>query len=302
MVTRRDFLAQMSAAVGGLPFAATALRADPFRISLAEWSLHRSLFTGKIHPLDFPVVAKRDYGIDAVEYVSAFFLPSRDFLTELKRRADGEGVRSVLIMVDNEGNLGDPDASLRKEAVARHVRWVDNAQFLGCHAIRVNARSAGAPEEQMRLVADGFRQLAEAADPKGISVIVENHGGLSSVAEWLTGVLKTANHPRLGTLPDFGNFYPTNYGLPAGSAPAPYDRYKAVELMMPYAKGVSAKTHDFDASGNESEIDYERMMRLVLKAGYTGHVGIEYEGNRLSEDDGIRATKRLLERVREKLT
>lgn len=307
MLDRRAFVARSSGLLAGL-VVPTALAASarpgvqqPFRISLAEWSLHRALFRGDIHPLDFPVVARRTYGIDAVEYVNAFFLRSGDFVRELKRRADGEGVRSLLVMVDSEGNLGDPDASLRTDAVDRHKAWVDIAKELGCHSIRVNARSAGSPAEQMRLTADGLRRLAEHAAPAEINVIIENHGGLSSNGEWVAGLMKMAAHPRVGTLPDFGNWYQTSWGGPQASAPPEYDRYRGVELMMPFAKGVSAKSHDFDAAGNETRTDYERMLRIVRRHGYSGWVGIEYEGDRLSEKDGILATKRLLERVRERL-
>jgi L-ribulose-5-phosphate 3-epimerase len=308
MLDRRAFVARSSGLLAGLylpttlPDAVMRSSAPPFSISLAEWSLHRTLFRGEIHPLDFPVVAKRTYGVDAVEYVNAFFLRNGDFTNELKRRADGEGVRSLLIMVDDEGRLGDPDASLRKDAIDRHRRWVDTAKALGCHSIRVNARSAGSADEQMRLMADGLRRLAEHAAPQEINVIVENHGGHSSNGEWVAGLMKMAGHPRVGTLPDFGNWRQTEWGGPDGNAnAAEFDRYRGVELMMPFAKGVSAKSHDFDANGNETKTDFERMLRIVRKHGYGGHVGIEYEGDRMSEKDGILATKRLLERVRDRL-
>jgi L-ribulose-5-phosphate 3-epimerase len=308
MLDRRTFVARSSGLLAGL-YLPTALSAatgrapePPFRISLAEWSLHRALFRGELHPLDFPVVARRTYGIDAVEYVNQFFLRSGEFTKELRRRADGEGVRSLLIMVDDEGRLGDPDASLRKDAIDRHRRWIDAAKVLGCHSIRVNARSAGSPDEQMRLMADGLRRLAEHGAASGIDVIIENHGGLSSNGEWVAGLMKMTNHPRVGTLPDFGNWHQSEWGGPeGGSPPAEYDRYRGVELMMPFAKGVSAKSYDFDAAGNETSTDFDRMLRIVRKHGYGGHLGIEYEGERLSEKDGILATKRLLERVRDRL-
>lgn len=308
MPTRRDFLTHSSGLVaalwlpGALPAAQRADDEPPFRISLAEWSLHKTLFRGDLDPLDFPVVARRTYGIDAVEYVNQFFLRSGEWVKELKRRADGEGVRSLLIMVDDEGRLGDPDESLRRDAVDRHKRWIDYAKTLGCHSIRVNARSAGAPEEQMRLMADGLRRLAEYAAPAGINVIIENHGGLSSDGEWIAGLMKAVDHPRVGTLPDFGNWRQTEWGGPeGGSSSAEFDRYRGVELMMPYAKGVSAKSYDFDAAGNETSTDFARMLRIVRKHGYEGYVGIEYEGERLSEKEGILATKRLVERVRGRL-
>lgn len=197
-------------------------------------------------------------------------------------------------MCDGEGALGDPDEAARLQAVENHHRWIEAARFLGCHSIRVNARSTGTPDEQRELAAAGLRRLVEFAAPMGINVVVENHGGLSSNGAWLTSVMEAVDHPRCGTLPDFGNFQ-----LSEGEW---YDRYQGVAELMPYAKAVSAKSHVFDESGEEREIDFLRMMRIVLAAGYEGFVGIEYEGTELSEPEGIRATKVLLERVREALS
>jgi sugar phosphate isomerase/epimerase len=177
--------------------------------------------------------------------------------------------------------------------VENHYRWVEAAQFLGCHAIRVNAQSEGTPEEQKKLAADGLRRLTEFADPLGLNVLVENHGGLSSNGAWLASVMQAVDHPRCGTLPDFGNF-----DIAEGET---YDRYVGLEELMPYAKAVSAKSHVFDEEGNEARMDYERLLRIVLQAGYRGWVGVEYEGSEHSEDEGIRLTKALLERVRELL-
>lgn len=280
---------------GAPPPATTAARSDKkplFTISLAQWSLHPLLFDKKLEHLDFPKVAKREYGIDAVEYVNVFFNEkgSAAYNAELKKVCDGEGVTSVLIMCDGEGALGDADDAKRATAVENHRKWLDAARTLGCHSIRVNAQSSGTFEEQQKLAADGLRKLCELADPMGLNVIVENHWGLSSHGDWLVGVMKLIAHPRAGTLPDFGNFDPKEY-----------DRYRGVEEMMVYAKGVSAKSHDFDAGGNEAEIDYGRMLRIVLKAGYRGRVGIEYEGKKIAPAEGIRATKALLERLRNEL-
>ena len=306
LFSRRDFMVAISAAfplaladrsavsvagvVGGLP-------GDPlFRISLAEWSLHLTLGAGKLTNLEFPTVARTEYGIEAVEYVNSFFkdkATDRDYLTELKRRAEDVGVRNVLIMCDGEGALGDPSDARRQQAVENHYRWVDAAKFLGCHSIRVNAQSQGSPEEQRRLAADGLRRLTEYAAERDINVIVENHGGISSNGAWLASVMEAVKHPRCGTLPDFGNF--------RISESESYDRYQGLRELMPYAKGVSAKANVFDANGDERQIDFMRMLRIVLDAGYRGYVGIEYEGSELSEPDGIRATKALLERVRDRL-
>ena len=270
---------------------------DPlFQISLAEWSLHRTLFAGELDNLDSPRTAREDYGIDAVEYVNQFFKDKASdmaYLTELKSRSDDNGVRNVLIMCDGEGALGDPDDEARTTTVENHYRWVEAAKFLGCHSIRVNAQSHGEPDEQRSLVANGLSRLTDFAAPLEINVIVENHGGLSSNGAWLSSVISAVGHPRCGTLPDFGNFRLQDEDW--------YDRYQGMTELMPFAKAVSAKSNVFDEHGNERAIDYERVMRIVLDAGYRGYVGIEYEGTELSEPDGIRTTKALLERTRSSL-
>jgi sugar phosphate isomerase/epimerase len=296
--SRREFV---RAGVGaGLALGAlrsqSMLAAEPkkplFEISLAEWSFHKALQKGRMDNLDFPAKTK-ECGIDACEYVNQFFKDkARDekYLNELKKRCKDEGIKSVLIMCDGEGALGDPDEKKRKQAVENHHKWVEAAKFLGCHSIRVNAHSEGSREEQAKLATDGLRQLAEYAAPQKIGVIVENHGGLSSDGAWLSGVIKAVDLPNCGTLPDFGNFYE-------------YDRYQGVKDMMPYAKGVSAKSYAFDAQGNETKIDYPRMMKIVLDAGYHGRVGIEWEGEHPEDEkEGVFLTKRLLERIRDEMT
>ncbi len=284
-------LARTSVVFSGLQACRTQ---EPiFEISLAEWSLHRTLNAGDLENLEFPGVAREEFDIDAVEYVNQFFKDkARDntYLTELKTRADDNGVTSLLIMCDGEGALGDPNDTERSTAVENHYRWVEAAQFLGCHSIRVNAQSSGTPEEQRELAADGLSRLTEFAAQYGINVIVENHGGLSSNGAWLAGVMDAVGHPGCGTLPDFGNFRIEDDVW--------YDRYEGIAELMPYAKAVSAKSHEFDEHGNERNSDYERIMRIVLDAGYRGYVGIEYEGSELPEIEGIRATKALLERTR----
>ena len=204
-------------------------------------------------------------------------------------RADDLGIKSLLIMCDNEGSLGDPDPIARTKAVENHYKWAEAAKFLGCHSIRVNARSSGNYDDQIYLAMDGLRRLTEFGDSIGINTIVENHGGLSSNGKWLSAVMEKVDHPRIGTLPDFGNFKIQEDEW--------YDRYLGVRELMPYAKAVSAKSHEFDSHGNETSTDYYKMMKIVLNAGYSGYVGIEYEGNTLDEMAGIRATKILLERV-----
>ncbi|MEI6256952.1 MAG: sugar phosphate isomerase/epimerase family protein [Planctomycetota bacterium] len=295
-VGRRQFLAVTAAAAAGtiaaLPRAAARAPAAPlYQISLAEGSLQNTIFAGKLDNFDFPKAAKQQFGIEAVEYVNQFFKDkAKDsaYLADLAKRAADEGVTSLLIRCDGLGNLGDPDSAARKKAIETHFPWVEAAKRLGCHSIRVNAGSKGTPEEQQKLVADGLTRLCDYAAQMELSVLVENHGGLSSNGEWLAGVMKLVNKPNCGTLPDFGNFHD-------------YDRYRGVEELLPFAKGVSAKSHEFDADGNEVRTDYRRMLKLVVAAGYNGWIGIEYEGKALLESEGILATKKLLETVRSEL-
>ncbi len=314
------------AAISGLPLTLSGCTTEEasrelfFDISLAQWSLHRSYFgvsremgyqefsrllrtntdevlQGTLDPLNFAQHARQNFDIGAVEYVNQFYFDKGEdeqYLNELKNIADNEGVQSVLIMVDAEGNLGDPDPAARQQAVENHYKWVNAARLLGCHSVRVNARSQGTYDEQMERAADGLRSLCEYAEGENINVIVENHGGLSSNGEWLTSVIEMVDHPNCGTLPDFGNF--------SISEDEQYDRYEGTTELMQYAKGVSAKTHEFDENGNEVNMDYLRLMRIVRDAGYTGHVGIEYEGSTLSEEEGIKKTKALLEKVGAELT
>src|SRR5215210_6047127 len=294
-LSRRQFLhtTAASAAALGLPrFARAEEKAPLFKISLAEWSLHKAIFAKKLTHLDFPRVAKAEFGITACEHVNQFWMDKAtdaSYVGELKKITEGEGVTNVLIMCDREGDLGDADEAKRSKAVENHHKWVEAAKTLGCHSIRVNARSTGSADEQMDRAADGLRKLCEFAAPLGMNVIVENHGGLSSKGDWLVATIKKVGLKNCGTLPDFGNFVIDK------SKGEEYDRYKGVEEMMPFAKGVSAKSHDFDAQGNETHTDYRRMMKIVLAANYHGYVGVEYEGNGLDEYAGIRATKKLLE-------
>jgi sugar phosphate isomerase/epimerase len=273
-----------------------------FKISLAEWSLHNALYDKKLDNLDFPAKAKNDFGINAVEYVNAFFMDKakdEKYLAELKKRCDDNGVTSVLIMVDSEGEMANLDNKKRTQAVENHYKWVDAAKYLGCHSIRVNCFGEGSAEEVAKAGADGLRRLSEYAEKAAINVIVENHGGYSSNGEWLSNVMKTVDMRNCGTLPDFGNFCVRREKGDMWESPCveEYDRYKGVREMMPYAKGVSAKSHEFDEQGNCIETDYTKMLQVVKDAGYTGYIGIEYEGSKLSEPEGIRATKALMERV-----
>ncbi len=263
-----------------------------FKLSLAEWSLHKTLFDKKLDNKDFAKTAREEFKIGAIEYVNQFFkdkAEDKEYLAELVKRQEEHDVRALLIMIDGEGHLGDKDEAKRKTAIENHYKWVDAAKTLGCHSIRVNAHSTTDYEEAKKLVTDGLRRLSEFAAERKINVIVENHGGLSSNGKWLSETIKAVGMSNCGTLPDFGNFYE-------------YDRYQGVTDLMPMAKAVSAKSYAFDAEGNETKIDYAKMMKIVIDAGYTGHVGIEYEGKELDEYAGIHATRKLLIKIRKQMS
>ena len=296
-LTRRGLLQ-----FGLLAFAARVATADfvnqeshsataAFRISLAQWSLHRTIREGTLDSLDFPRAA-RSFGISGVEYVNSFYRNrpiDGAWVKELKTRCNTEGVESLLIMCDGEGDLGHRDAAECAKSVVRHGRWLDAAAELGCHSIRVNARSEGSPEEQTERLVDGLGGLCDRAKPLGLNVIVENHGGQSSDGTWLAATLRAVGRTNIGALPDFGNFKKTDRDW--------CDRYLGVAALAPLAKAVSAKSYDFDRTGNETTIDYGRMLDILRAEPYRGWIGIEYEGERLSEAQGIVATRDLLMRL-----
>lgn len=272
-----------------------------FQISLAQWSFHRALRSGEMDNLDFAAKA-RSLGCEGLEYVNQFFADKakdKAYLTTMNERAAAEGLQNVLIMIDGEGSLADADAKKRLQAIENHYKWVEAANFLGCHAIRVNLGGGKEMEAAAKAGADSLSKLSEFATDANIEILVENHGGFSSNAAWLAGVMEQVNLDNCGTLPDFGNFcieYGENY-----SCAKEYDRYKGVQEMLPYAKAISAKTHDFDAQGNETQIDYLRMMKMVKESGYRGFVGIEYEGSVLPEEEGVIKSRDLLLKVGKEL-
>ena len=311
MNKRRDFLKSAglaTAALGlGLPqYAFSDSKADPlFKISLAEWSLNKQLFAGKMDHLDFPLLAKKN-GIDAVEYVNQFFkdkATDMNYLKEMKTRADGEGVTSVLIMCDGEGMLGAATPEERTQTVENHKKWVEAAKFLGCHSIRVNAYSAvpwstskSDEKNAIDITSSGLRQLCEFAEDFDINVLIENHGGFSSNGKWLAEMIKETAHPRAGTLPDFGNFRIAQ----ENGKDISYDSYRGVDELMPRAKGVSLKPTVWNDSGVEHPLDYTRMMKIVLAHNFHGYVGIEH-GEEGREWDSIFEIRRDLEDVRRTL-
>ena len=292
---RRYFIQSTFAALTASAFAdhhgkqPTAKAEDLFDISLAQWSNHRALRGGKMKNMDWPAHAKKTYGIHALEYVNSFFKDkAKDmaYLGELKKRVADLGMTNVLIMVDGEGSLGAGTDAKRQKTIDNHKRWVEAAQFLGCHSIRVNSRGEGKDkDEKAANCVKGLTALSTFAKGHDMNVIVENHGGLSSNGTWMAKVLKEVGMANCGSLPDFGNFHS-------------YDRYQGLEDLMPFAKGVSAKSHEFNEAGEEVRTDFMKALGIVLKHGYHGYVGVEYEGRQLSEDDGINATKALLEKCR----
>ena len=272
------------------------------KISLAQWSVHRALEKGELQPENFAHLARNSYDISAIEYVNQFYVQhgnNQKFWSQMKDRADDEGVKSLLIMVDNEGELGNPNDQKRKTAVENHYKWILAAKILGCHSIRVNAFGKGTREELHSALVDGLGQLSSYGAQQKINVLVENHGLHTSDGVFMTKIIKEVNNPFLGTLPDFGNWcLNTEWGSTNNSqCTALYPHEKGVAEFLPFAKGVSAKSYNFDQEGNETYLDYPRLLGLVKDAGFDGYIGIEYEGNQLSEDEGIKATKKCIERV-----
>ncbi len=254
-----------------------------FNISLAAWSMHKMFFAKEIDQLGM-VDLCQNLRIDGLELVNTFFpSPQYGYLKQLRKRAEDAGVEILLIMCDAEGSMAGPERDSRLLAAKNHHKWIDIAAVLGCHAIRCNTGAQEGDPDALARCAESFSSLLEYADANAMNVLIENHWGASSDPAWLVGLMKQVNHPRFGTLPDFGNIPDTT------------DRYDAVQQMMPYAKAVSAKCYDFDEAGNETKIDFARMMKIVGDAGYSGYIGIEYEGERLPEREGILACKRLLE-------
>ena len=295
-MNRRDFFksAVVPAGLAGLSAGSALARASggKFKISLAEWSLHKAIGSRLMTNLEFPRIAREQFGIEGLEFVNEMWeAPSADYIRALKSNMRKSGTVGVLIMCDGEGLMGHSNKADRMKAAQNHYKWVDIAAELGCHSIRTNMYPDKQPRTPAEIdaflgcCADSFTNLCEYAKGRNINVIIENHGGISSDAGVLVRLMKKVNLPNFGTLPDFGNF------------PKEFDRYESVRKMMAYAKGVSFKCMDFGPDGNETTIDMNRMMKVVLDAGWNGFVGIEYEGSRLTEFEGVQAGKRFLDRL-----
>ena len=277
-----------------------------FDIGLAQWSFNGALKSGMMNNLDFALVAKEKFNITTVEYVNQFFFDKakdKKYLGEMLKRTEDNGIRNYLIMIDDEGDLGDTDKNKRNLSVDNHKKWVEAAKFLGCDHIRVNAQGYGSEEEVSKNASESLSALGEFSEPYGVDIIVENHGGYSSDANWLVNVIKNTGKKNVGTLPDFGNFCVkknqnlSDWGATSDECSYEYDKYLGVKQMLPYARSISAKSYSFDNNGNSIEIDYFRMLKIIKESGYNGYISIEYEGDGHSEEEGIKLTQELLVRA-----
>jgi sugar phosphate isomerase/epimerase len=309
--TRRQLIRQSLLGAGAFivtpSLAAYGSSGSGIEISLAEWSLHRALYGGRLDHLDFPAKAKKEFGISAVEYVNGFFggrkmdfkkaATNAAYLKELLKRSQDAGVVNHLLMVDDEGPLAEADEKRRWQAVDNHKKWVEATKFLGCKTVRVNLQGGGAADEKKTAAVESLGRLGAFAEPMKINIVAENHGGVTSNGAWLADVVKQVAMPNVGTLPDFGNFCISEaWGSTQDGCENLYDCYQGVAELLPFAKGVSAKSYDFDAKGEQPLMDYKRLIGLVKAVGYKGYIGIEFEGNTQPEEEGIRKTKALLEK------
>ncbi len=309
MDTRRSFIIKsvlsgvaLSAPYINLFASNSALNSTEPKLSLAQWSLNRAFVKGELNAIDFPDIAKNSFGLNAVEYVNAFYKEhgeSEKFWNQLKSKANAAGVKNLLIMVDDEGELGNPNNNERTQAIENHYKWINAAKLLGCHSIRVNAFGQGNKVELKNALVDGLGRLSEYGAKENINVLIENHGLHTSDGKFMTSILKEVNNEYLGTLPDFGNWcLNAKWGSTQNNKCTDiYDPYQGVADFLPYAKGVSAKSYNFDTNGNETFLDYKRLLKMVKDSGFDGYIGIEYEGKKLSEPEGIKATRVLIEKV-----
>ncbi len=311
MITRRSFIKNIAWASAAISVTGCTNQPTPIakkivekelKISLAQWSLNRAFFAKELDPNDFATIASKEYGIKAIEFVSAFYkeqVKDEAFWQTMKKRSDDIDVKNLLIMVDDEGDLGSTKEEERKAAVENHYKWVHAAKLSGCHSIRVNAFGEGTKAAIRSALVDGMGQLATYAAKENINVIIENHGLFSSDGKFIAGIMKEVNMPNFGTLPDFGNWC-TNAkwgSTQKNKCDEVYDRYQGVKDFLPYAKGVSAKSYNFNSEGEDTIIDYQKMLKIVKDSDYDGYIGIEYEGEDLGEPEGIRITKALMESV-----
>ena len=279
-----------------------------FKTSLAQWSIHKSIREDGLSPYEFAKIA-HELGFEGLEYVNALYSDvtnsedkasaMEEFITRNNDLAAKYNLKNVLIMIDGEGDLASSNPEERMIAVENHKLWIDAASKMNCSAIRINLKGEKEIENWIKYSVESFGALGEYAKPLNINVIVENHGGLSSNASLLMKVINQVNLENCGTLPDFGNFCMSEgYGsLKENNCKDLYDPYLGISEMLPKAFGLSAKSYAFDSNGDETSLDYYRLLSIAKDAGYNGFIGVEYEGNILSEKDGIIATKKLLEKA-----
>lgn len=308
MTTRRTFIKKttLAAVAATMPsvYSCNIKSKDTIpKISLAQWSLNKAFFDGSLDVKNFASISKNNFGISAIEYVNQFYTANatnEKFWSDMTKRATNEGVRSLIMMVDEKEKLGSLDNNKRKTAVEDHYKWVNAAKILGCHSIRVNAFGNGSREELKTSLVDGLGRLTEYAAKENINVILENHGLHTSDATYMTGIIKQVNNPFLGTLPDFGNWCTSaEWGgtKEHQNCTNIYNPAKGLVEFLPYAKGVSAKSYEFNNEGFDTVIDYSKLLKLIKESDFNGYIGIEYEGEGLSPSDGIKATKTLIEKI-----
>jgi sugar phosphate isomerase/epimerase len=271
------------------------------KISLAQWSLHRHFWDGKLNPEDFADIAAEKYKIDAVEYVNGFYTDKAEdenFWNSMKNRSDAAGVKNLVMMVDDEGDLGESSGKKRLQAVENHYKWLHAAKLLGCHSMRVNAFGEADRETFKQAIMDAMSRLADYAAQLDMDIIVENHGLFSSDAGLMVELIKEVDRPNFGSFPDFGNWcLSAKWGTTQGDCEKVYDRYRGVAELLPYARAVSAKSYNFNEQGEDTKIDYYRLMKIVKESDYEGHIGIEYEGTEKSEHEGILLTMALMKKA-----
>ena len=301
---RRKFITRSLTAGAGLAFVNPAFGSitsaqsatQSLEISLAQWSLHRKLFAGDMDHLDFARMSQ-GFGCGGLENVNAFFKDKAtdvSYLKERNSRAEDHQQKNILIMIDGEGGLAEKNTKKRFVNIENHYKWVEAAQVLGCHSIRVNLSGGEDRLDAQKAGIDSLNRLAEFAKSYDVSILVENHGGFSSDGNWLSNVMQNVSRENIGTLPDFGNFCIERKEQECISA---YDRYQGMSELMPFAKALSAKSHAFDEQGNETQSDFFRMIEIAKKNQYSGYVGIEFEGTMDSEEEGIIKTKNLLDKA-----
>jgi L-ribulose-5-phosphate 3-epimerase len=270
-ISRRNFF-EKSVALGGAALAAPSLLKSELMeptprmikddISLAQWALVDEVKSGKWKTVDFAKIAKNDFGLNGIEFVNTLFeVTTEGYLRRLKKNAADNGVTMVLIMVDDEGDGCSATKEERRQFEINHRKWIDAAAYLGCKAIRTNCRGPQgvSKEEALKYSIETYQMMMEYAVPAKISVLIENHGGISNDAGWMVSLMKEVNNLYFGTYPDWR---------------APADNFDNVDYllkMLPYAGGMSYRNQP-------TEELTAKMIRLAKDSGYRGWYGIESSG------------------------